>query len=210
MMKNRMTNGVIVVVCALAVLVSCDSDPMSDTLSKKEMSSEYLPLEEGNFWDFKAVKGSTNEVVQHREVKGTALINGREYYLIISSAQAGQPWLDSAYYRVESNGNVYVYRRSAASEELKYKLFAGDGDTWSFEVNNDDQMDVTVHVGAVTTGATTIDDCKAYYFDVKEWADEENTVTLAPGVGFVREYSDAWGMGIILTKASIGGNVVEY
>ena len=208
-MKRGVMNGVIAWGCMLAVLVSCDSEEVSRTLAEKQ-SSNYLPLEVGNFWDFKATNGPTDAVVQHREVKGTAFVKGQKYYLVISSGQSGQSWVDSVYYRVETNGDVYTYRRRTDSEELKYKLFAGDGDTWSYVIADDDKMDVMVHIKTVATGAATIEDCKAYYFDVEQWADEEETITLAPGVGFFREYSDAWGLGIVLTKASIGGSVFEY
>ena len=195
---------------AMAFLCACSSDDDSNVAPEKLWLS-YLPLQVGNYWEFTSINTPKDGVVVHREVKGTAQLNGYEYYLIISNS------VDSTYYRVEQNGDVYTYRRGMDNEQLSYKLFAHDGDSWSYTLEDgvggsgrDDVMHVSVNIGSVATERKTVDDCKHYYFDVEQWVDEEHTNTLAPGVGFIREYSDAWGMGMILSKASIGGNVIEY
>jgi len=203
-----MRKRVVLFGCVMVFLCACTSNDDPEILSKK-LSAGYLPLSVGNYWDFKAVQSSTGSIVQHREVNSIEQLNGREYYLVTSHWTSGNSPIDSVYYRVESDGDVYTYRKSMGIEELKYKILAGDGESWSYPVDNG-VMNVTLHLGTVNTGSKTVDDCKGYYFDVDRWADEEHTDTLAPGVGFIREYSDAWGVGIILSKASIGGTVIEY
>ncbi|MEJ1240821.1 hypothetical protein WBG78_21930 [Chryseolinea sp. T2] len=192
--------------CAVCLLSSCDdggSDPV-------KLSPGYLPLEVGNYWDFIGVNSATDDVVLHREVKAIVKLNGHEYYLTISSVPSGKSIADSAYYRVDDQKNVYLYRKSMENEELKYKLDAKEGDTWTYPFFNDDYMDVVLYIGPIETSSKTVNNCKNYYFDAKGWVDEEYTSSLAPGVGFIKEYSDAWGVGMVLSKASIGGNVIEF
>ena len=172
-------------------------------------SSGYLPLAVGNYWEFKSVRTTGGPVAQRWEVRGTAQLNGHEYYLITAVDVANHTVIDSVYYR-ESDGDVYSYRRSMGFEELKYKLLANDGDTWNYPYVDGDVMNVTLHVRSLDMPSTTVNDCRSYYFDVDRWADEEHTSTLAPDIGFIREYSDAWGSGIVLSKASIGGNVIQF
>lgn len=192
--------------CIATLMSACNNDDPE----RKQLSSDYLPLEVGNYWDFRGVGTKTNDIVLHREVTGVADLNGHEYYMVISKVPSNATIIDSAYYRIDDDGDVFIYRKSMEIEELKYKLRAGDGDSWSYTYINNDVMDVTLHLGPVDTSSKTVDNCKNYYFDVQQWADEEHTNSLAPGVGFIREYSNAWGSGIILSKASIGGSVIEF
>jgi hypothetical protein len=46
--------------------------------------------------------------------------------------------------------------------------------------------------------------------NVSEWADEEYTTTLAKGIGFVQEYSNAWGLGQVLESATINGRKYDF
>ncbi|MGC3943577.1 MAG: hypothetical protein QM762_03410 [Chryseolinea sp.] len=193
--------------CLLASLFACER---ADDLEQKKLSSNYLPIEVGNYWDFSGVNAKTNEIVMHREVTGVANLNGHDYYLIVSKVPSNSSIVDSAYYRQDNDGNVYTYRKSLGIEELKYKLNAIDGDTWSYPFVDDDEMDVTLNVGAIEMPSRTVENCKNYYYNVVQWADEEHTNSLAPGVGFLKEYSNAWGSGLILSKAWIGGNVIEF
>lgn len=194
--------------CAPILFWTCDSTTQSRG-SQERPSTDYLPLEIGNYWDFKSVNGASEDVVQHREVKSVVQMNNSEYYLVTSSYPDSQGAVDSAYYRVGDDGNVHVYRRTADREELRFKLLAGAGDAWTYPAF-DDVMTVTTSVGPLQMKGGTVENCKHYYYNVDTWADEEHTITLGPGIGFVREFSNAWGQGIILTKASIGGSVTEY
>lgn len=197
--------------CAVVLAMTCACNPDNESLERSgKFSTSFLPLEVGNYWDFKSVHSTNGEIVMHREVKGTKQLNGHEYYLLTSQSPQSNTIIDSVYYRIEANGDVYTYRRTMGIEELKYKLFANDGDTWSYPFIDDDVMDVTLHLGKVDTENKTVEDCRNYYFDVPGWADEEHTNSLAVGVGFIREYSNAWNSGMVLSKASIGGSVIDF
>jgi hypothetical protein len=195
--------------CLVTGLVSCTQGVDDVEGGSKKTPSDYLPLRVGDYWDFKGVNTNLNTIVQHWEVSGTAHLNGHEYYLIAKFDAVNHTLIDSMYLR-EANGDVYTYRRSMGFEELRYKLNANDGDTWTYPLVNGEVMNVTLHVGALEVASKTVLDCRNYYFDVEQWADEEHTSTLAPNIGFIREYSDAWGSGIVLSKASIGGNVIQF
>jgi hypothetical protein len=208
-MKFYNLMGACLMCCLLIVLVSCNQGVDDPEGGSKNAPSAYLPLRVGDYWDFKAVNNNLSTIVQHWEVSGTAQLNGHEYYLITKFDAGNHTPIDSMYLR-EANGDVYTYRRSMGFEELKYKLNANDGDTWTYPYMDGDVMNVTLHVGSLKLASKTILDCRNYYFDVERWADEEHTSTLAPNIGFIREYSDAWGSGIVLSKASIGGNVIEF
>lgn len=188
---------------------ACDSNNDDDDDDFLKPASDYLPLEVGNYWEFKALGADAEEIVEHREVTGMANVNGRDYYAVVSQFHQTDE-KDTVFYRIDDGLNVYTYRTGMENEQLKYKLLAEDGETWSYPMTVDDTMDVTVHIETVETPVRRIKHCKSYYFDARRWADEEHTTTLAAGVGFLKEYSNAWGMGKILSKASIGGNVIGF
>lgn len=193
----------------VAVLwVACDSGSVDDDFVLKS-ASDYLPLEVGNYWEFKTLGAETTEVVQHREVMSAQNVNGRDYYVVVSHFPQNDA-KDTVFYRIDDDWNVYTYHRGMENEQLSYKLLAEDGMTWSFPLSADETMDVTVNVETVETSLRKIKNCKSYYFDARNWIDEEHTNTLAPGVGFLKEFSNAWGGGAILSKASIGGHVIEF
>lgn len=197
------------ILCCLCALWACEE--RDSELNTGRLSNSYLPLTEGNYWEFKAIHAKSNAVVLRREVRARAQVNGREYVLVTSGSPSTGSYVDSLYYRTEANGNVYTYRKGTSDEVLAFKLFAEDGEVWKYQASDgDDMMNVTVHVGTVEIGSASLDNCKSYYYDVDAWVDEEHTITLAEGVGFVREYADAWGTGMYLSKASIDGYVVEY
>ena len=50
-----------------------------------KISNDYLPLMIGNYWDFKAVGHSGESLMEHREVEDYVMLNGKQYYLLIST-----------------------------------------------------------------------------------------------------------------------------
>jgi hypothetical protein len=176
----------------------------------------YLPLEIGNSWDFQPL-GSLSGASIHREVFDvlTSQSMGHTYYLLVTHSTVPPPGLpirpDSAYYRIDDNGFVYILRTDRAyTEDNRLRLNAKNGDTWTYPVDDTSNAKITVTSGSLEIGNTQIANCKSYYFDVLNWADEENTITLAPGIGFVKEYSDAWGYGQILKSAKIHGRIYNF
>ena len=185
----------------------CDDEPTP------ELTNDYLPLAIGNYWDFKSTGQPVNEIVEHREVEDYVTLNNHTYYMIVStffSETRSALNKDTAYYRIDNQGFVFVYKKSHGIEEKRYKLNGNDGDTWSYPFVNNYIADMRLSERAKTIGNHEVLNCKDYLFDVAQWADEEYTYTLAPGVGFIREFSDAWGMGQELNRARINGHVIEF
>jgi len=201
----------VVIVVMIAVLAGCEYHNVSYEIPTIE---NYLPLKVGNYWNFESISfsqgQSSNQI--HREVASTATINNHEYYLLITtSTNDYYTYKDSSYYRIDHNGYVYIYRKSSPNyEDNRFRLNGNDHDTWSYPVEAGDQAQVTLTVESVTLGNVTLTNCKSHYYNVIQWADEENTITLAPGIGFVKEYSNAWGLGQELKSAMIDGQVFNF
>jgi hypothetical protein len=196
------------------ILAGCEYN--NATYKEKEpVNDNYLPLNVGNYWNFKSIGLSQgpggSEIQFHREVASIVTINHHEYYLLIDTSPINNnTYKDSSYYRIDTNGFVYIYRKARPDfEDNLFRLNGNDHDTWSFPVEGGDHAQITLGVGSVTLGHVTLTNCKGYQYDVPNWADEEYSVTLAPGIGFVREYG-AWGFGQILTSAKIDGQVFNF
>jgi len=176
----------------------------------------YLPLEIGNSWDFQPLGGSPEASI-HREVVDilNRQTDGYTYYLLVTTSNARPPALpirpDSAFYRIDDNGYVYILRKyQTTSLDNRFRLNANDGGTWTYPVDDHSTAKITVATESLKIGNTQVSNCKSYYYDVVNWADEENTIVLAPGIGFVKEYSDAWCFGQILKTAKIHGQVYNF
>ncbi|HTE34321.1 MAG TPA: hypothetical protein VK666_28270 [Chryseolinea sp.] len=186
---------------------SCDRD--DDVLVG---DNSYLPLEIGNYWDFVAIGGvgGQQSIVEHREVMGKTFLSGHEYFLMVSERPtAGDPFIDSVYYRVADNGYVYTYRTNFPGEAQDFRLNGKDGDEWTYTYV-DWETNIKLTASSLDINSNTISNCKNFYRDVRQWADEEYTITLAPDVGFVKEFSNAWGGGQVLKSARIGGRLVNF
>ena len=48
--------------------------------------------------------------------------------------------------------------------------------------------DMTLSEASKHIGKHEVANCKDYSFNIEQWADEEYTYTLAPGIGFLREF----------------------
>ncbi|HMG89411.1 MAG TPA: hypothetical protein VK589_05110 [Chryseolinea sp.] len=185
----------------------CNDEPRPET------SNDYLPLTIGNYWNFKATGLSDSDLVEHREVVDYVTVNNMEYYLLVSTHLTPDwsgSYKDSAYYRIDNNGFVYVYRKSIELEENRYRLNGKDGDTWSYDFVDQYIADMTLREASKQIGKIEVANCKDYSFNIEQWADEEYTYTLAPGVGFLKEFSDAWGGGQELKSARINGQEIEF
>jgi len=199
----------LILILMMAVVVGCHYDSITYEIP---MTKNYLPLEVGNYWNFKTTGGSPTQVDLHREVVSLVTINNNQYYLLVNSLlDANQVYKDSTYYRIEDNGFVYTYRKSQPDfEENPFRLNGTNHDTWTFPMQGKDQTQMTLTFGSLWLGNVEIADCKSYFFNVPKIADEEYTITLAPGIGFVKEYSDAWGVGQVLQSARINGQVFKF
>jgi len=188
------------------VACHCDDDP------NPEVTNSYLPLAIGNYWEFASIGPLGEGLIEHREVADFVTLNGRQYYLLVSTPLSNwaQNPKDSAYYRIDENGFVFVYRKWTRIEENRYRLNGKDGEEWSYDYVDNSIADMMLRKISRRVGKLDIAECNDYSFDVKQWADEEYTYTLAPGIGFLREFSDAWGAGMELKTARINGELIEF
>lgn len=190
------------------VFISCDHD------DKQEIAfdNNYLPLSVGNYWEFSDLGPSPGPSVisEHREVMGRITLNSYEYFLVVSTRQfVDGPFVDSLFYRIADNGYVYTYRKNYSDEAQDLRLNGLDGDSWTYNYL-DEETRVTLTETSVDLSSGPVANCKNYYRDTIQSADEEYTISLAPGIGFVKEYSNAWGLGHILKSARINGVVRTF
>ncbi len=201
-----------ILMLALALLAGCTYNDIN-SFEKNPTNQSYLPLKIGNYWNFQSIRQSPdNEIKIHREVVSLVTIDKHEYYLLINSSTNGSnTYQDSSYYRIDRNGFVYVYRKSRPNfESNPFRLNGNDHDTWSYPMEGNDEAQMLLIVEPITVGNINLSPCKSYFYNVVRMADEEYTITLAPGIGFVKEYSNAWGFGQILTSAKINGQVYKF
>lgn len=183
-------------------LFACDDGPVSET-----GVSDYLPLEVGNSWTFEVGAGS-NKIVSFKTVTRKVDINGHSYFEIVSSHGASNPVIDdTTYYRIDGNLVAYVYRMNISEEMEWFRLNGSDGDTWSF-TTDDNETDVTLSVIDLVIGSHELKDCKSFYYDVEQYVDEEHSIALGKGIGFV-QFNSAWVSGIRLTSAVINGHEIH-
>ncbi len=194
--------------CCIIFLIGCDEDSYINTELKT-----YLPLQIGNTWTFESTNKNTNDPLYFKRVAAQVNLNNHSYYQIISgSSRPVEVIYDTTYYRIGDEGFVYSMRMNDNKEENVFRLNGqdGDGDTWSYSAENNDEGAISISLLTVDLANKKLRNCKAYYYDIYQWADEEHTVTLAAGIGFVKEYSDAWGNGMILKSATINGHEINF
>jgi hypothetical protein len=170
--------------------------------------SNYLPLEVGNYWEFtNKMSGGAALATITRTVTGKTNLEGKEYFVVVTSDS--NSYSDTAYYRKDDQQYVYVMHRRSG-EENTFRLLASDGTSWSYPTENQSAYNVNVAIATLQINDLSVDSCKTFSYDVPQWADEEHFVTLAPGVGFIKEGSYAWGITSTLRKARISGVEISF
>ena len=190
--------------CCTFLLAGCEED------STFEISSNsYLPLEVGNTWIFRSMQ-NINDPKTFKKVIAEVTLENRVYAQVISGRYPDDIIYDTTYYRVEDNGFVYSRQKNSADEENRFRLDASDGDAWTYPTAGNYTASITISFIDLELKTKNLRNCKAYYFDIPQWIDEEYTTTLAKNIGFVREYSNAWGLGRVLESATINGRKFKF
>lgn len=190
------------------LLVGCDDDSSFET-----GSDNYLPLKVGNAWIFKSLHDN-NDYKTFKRVTAEITLDGLLYAEVVSGRfypdnNLDDSTYDTTYYRVDHNGHVYSRRKNRVVEENRFRLHAAEGETWTYPIENSETVVMTVSIVDLDLGNKNLHKCKAYYYDVGQWIDEENTTTLARGIGFVKEYA-VWGTGYVLESANINGREFSF
>ena len=183
---------------------ACDDDD-----SNEGAVNSYLPLKIGNYWEFVNIPEIGTEYTQRTEVTRVLSFNNNEYFELVTFQKSGdQAYRDTTYYRITQQGYVYTFRRGWTLEENPMRLYADDGDTWKYSTNYHAEATITVdEIDDLELGDEKLDDCKSFSYDVEQWADEEHSIVLAPGIGFVQRLV-GFGISSRLVKASVNGK--EY
>jgi hypothetical protein len=194
--------------CFSILLWGCDDDSSFEAGSKN-----YLPLEVGNIWIFRSL--NDNDYKNFKRVTGHVTLDDLVYAEIVSGrfdadVNTDDSTYDTTYYRVDDDGRVYFRRKNSAAEENRFSLHAVDGDTWTYTIENNYTVTISLSVVSLKLKNKNLRDCKAYSYDISQWVDEEHTTTLAKGIGFVQEYSNAWGWGQVLESATINGRKFNF
>ena len=200
-------NKFILTFCVILLAASsCDDDRVSMSANR------YLPLGVGNYWEFVTLNALPNDnmVIEHREVVGMETIDKVQYFTVVSTwPPSSSVPSDTVYYRIEANGYVYKRRKGDGGEIQEFRLNADDGDSWSF-IYYDYNTIVSCEKIDIDLGSESVRNCKSYYRDVEQMADEEFTYVLAPRIGFAVEYSNAWGGGQRLKRAKVNGTTYSF
>jgi hypothetical protein len=156
-------------------------------------TNDYFPLEVGNKWEF--------EYDEFIEVIGTTTISGKTYYALKGN-------YDTTYYRIGSNKVYFVNRKVSDSEKNIFDLNASKGQTWNY---GEYKVKMVSKTDTVLINNRKITGCYNFFFDIPEAIDEEHSIWLAPGYGFIQQQC---GFCIHplrkLQKAKINGEVLEF
>jgi hypothetical protein len=160
----------------------------------------------GDTWEYAAAYPPGDIIITHR-ITGQADINGYPYFVMVQTTLGHA---DTTYYRIDSNGSVFSRHAGTTGDRDLYHLNASVGDKWETNFFDDGRGFTTLtSLDDIRLNNVTLHNCKGYYFDVPEWADEETMTTLAPGLGMVRQ-GGSWSIGISLKHAVIDGQSFDF
>jgi hypothetical protein len=167
-------------------LLSCNKED-----EKMTLTNNYLPLKSGNYWQL--------DYTDREEIVGTKIINNKTYYLL-------QYQNDTSYYRIE-NDKIFVIENNQ-NESVKFNLRANVNDTWNY---NSYKVKLTSKTDIITINGHKIINCYQFFFDVPVMVDEEHSIWLAPGIGFIQEQCGECLHQIRkLDEARIDGQIIHY
>jgi len=158
----------------LCILSACDD---ADTIPVNHQTSFFNV---GNYWQY--------ENGEEVKIDTTISINGLTYYRQVTN-------YDTTYMRIE-DGKIYQGNPDGF-ESLKFNINAREGSNWSFQYSEDDNY--IYNVTLVESNKTLVvndhrfQNCKIFYFDIPEFADEESLIWVSPYYGVIATQSVAWG-----------------
>ena len=159
-----------------------------DNLTSVDLSKDYFPLQVGNYWQIDYMGTMTIDRV--------ISLDGKDYYRML---QVVSTRTDTTYYRKDSNGNVYT-RKLKTEEGLMLDFNAPLN---QFYYSSTIGGKLLKKDGEVILGNSTLRSCYVFYIDPRPaWTDDEYTLSLAPGIGYVFIHG---GYSCKLLKARING-----
>lgn len=150
----------------IIIFTSCKKD----VTIKVPVSGDYLPMQVGNYWEIQ-------DLIKYN-ITGTKIIDNKMYYVFVQEG-------DTSYYRNDNN-RIYV-RRSGTAESVKFDLTADTGSKWEFKDGGTVwHVTMSSKTDTVTINNTKIPNCYNFFFDIPVAVDDEHSICLAPGIGFIR------------------------
>lgn len=200
-MKILHLKPIAIFIVATVLFCSCEK---TNTISFQG-TGNLFPLQTGNLWQYDYV---------FNEVMGKTTIDGKEYF-IVEEKLSGV--MNTYYYRVDNQGNVYRKLIKDKPEGLYLKVNLNNGDSWQYKEYNDYENTPTIWNCIVRAKSTPVEyngnvfeNCYQVDFDVAEWVDEEHTVYFAPNIGKVKSHSYMWDIKTLLSRSIINGTETVY
>lgn len=156
----------ILLVSTLLLAYSCKKDEKQII----PLNGEYLPIQLENYWEIKDAAKIT--------ITGTKVLDNKLYYV----------FSNGTYDKLYRNENNKIYTISAfGNEYLIYDLTASVNEIWQYQIEGITwNAQLQSKTDTITINNTKIPNCYRFYFDNLQMADEENSVWLAPGIGFIK------------------------
>lgn len=134
------------------------------------LSGDYLPMQIENYWEIKDAGKIT--------ITGTKVLDNKQYYV----------FSEGTFDKLYRNENNKIYTISAfGNEYLIYDLKASVNEVWQYQIDGTIwNAQLQSKTDTITINNTKITNCYRFYFDSPLMADDENTVWLAPGIGFIK------------------------
>lgn len=199
-MKNLHLNPIFIVISSLVFMYSCEKN----NTDSSDPSGNFFPLKIGNLWQYDYV---------FNEVKGTTLIDGKEYFLVEEKLSGV---MNTYYVRIDNAGNVYRKLVKDKPEGLYLKVNLKAGDSWQYiKWTGGDRPEVwNCMVRSVNTDVkyegNLFENCYQVDYDVADMIDEEHTKYFAPNVGHVKTHSYMWNNSVLLSRSVINGKETIY
>ena len=158
----------------LKILLYASSFLLAAACAKDEsasvpMAGDYLPMQSGNYWEIEHTPKIT--------ITGTKVIDDKTYFEFIQTP-------DTTYYRNE-DGKIYA-RHLTENESVKFDLTAKVKDTWTYNTGDEWIVKMVSKTDTLLINHTKVPNCYHFFFDIPGAVDEEHSIWLAPGIGFIK------------------------
>ena len=164
--------------------------PIEDKPTVIKPENDYLPLANGNYWK-----------MSHGEkwiIDGTKVVDGREFFILKDDEH------EFLYHK--EGGKIWV-KEFDDPPGVKFDLDANVNDTWKYNKWN---IILISKTDSVTIHNHLICNCYHFYLDIPLMTDDEHSIWLATGIGFVKEECPEWAFPVImLDEAKINGKEIN-
>lgn len=194
---------VAIAICMAFIGLSCNKNDDVNPHKKDAgfIESNQFPLEIGNYWRFR---------YSIKEIVGDTTIDGKFYYIMTTQPLLINSELINYYSPVDTN----FYRNDGTITYIKYDLNTPERKLFDFSLNENESftneiigIGINYHEKVTLTDDSTQVNIngekvmgKLFSYDTEGWVDEEYARAVNPEIGFLYEFSWAWGLGDTLVN----------